>query len=158
MRKGVTVEQARQAVEDTWQAGILPRGYLMIGMVGETPETVAETVRFCKETGLVSQFSYATPFPGTQVYDKAVELGMIGDDEEKLLLESWGEWTDEIVVNLSNMPNDELEALKRNAQRQIMWANPWLKLRRYIAVLGIHNALRETFWYLMKVARIGRYT
>jgi hypothetical protein len=83
---------------------------------------------------------------------------MIGEDEAERLLESWEEWTDEIVVNLTDLPNDELEALKRKAQRQIMWGNPWLKLRRYIAVLGMHNTLRETFRYLAKIARIGRYT
>ena len=158
MRKGITVEKARWAVLDTWQAGILPRGYLMIGIFGEKRETVAETVQFCKETSLISQFSYATLFPGTEIYAEAARRGIVSEDTAEQLLEGWGEWTDQVAVHLSNIPNDELRDIKREAQRQIMWSKPWARLRRYVAVLGMRNMLRETFRYIMRVSRIGRYT
>lgn len=158
MRKGVTVEQARQAVLDTWQAGILPRGYLMIGMFGETRETVAETVRFCNETGLISEFSYATPFPGTQLYARAMELGKIKEDDAGQLLERWGEWTDEIVVNLSSIPDEALKSIRQEAQARILRGNLWWKVRRYVQVLGVRNTLREAVRYIMKALRIGGYT
>ncbi len=158
MCKGVTVEQARQAVLATWQAEILPIGYLMIGMFGETRQTVAETVRFCNETGLVSGFSYATPFPGTDLYAKAEELGKIVEEDAGQLLERWSEWTDEIVVNLSNIPDADLRKLKGEAQRQIFWGNLWWTMSRYVRVLGIRNATREVVRYIQKVLRIGGYT
>jgi radical SAM superfamily enzyme YgiQ (UPF0313 family) len=158
MCKGVTVEQARQAIWDTWNADILPVGYLMIGMFGETPQTVAETVRFCNETGLVSGFSYATPFPGTELYTRAEEAGKIVEDDTGQLLERWSEWTDEIVVNLSNLPDDDLRKLKNEAQKQIFWGNWWWKVRRYVRVLGVRNATREVVRYIQKILRIGGYT
>ena len=158
MRKGITVEKARWAVLDTWQAGILPRGYLMIGIFGEKRETVAETVQFCNETGLVSEFSYATPFPGTELYAKAVERGMIETGDAGQLLDRWSEWTNEILVNLSSIPDEELESIKAMAQRKIMWGKLWLKVRYYVQVLGVSAALQETVRYILKALRIGRYT
>lgn len=158
MRKGVTVEQARRAILDTWEAGILPVGYLMIGMFSETRQTVEETVRFCNETGLVSGFSYATPFPGTELYAKAVELGKINPQDTVQLLERWGEWSNEILVNLSGFSDEELKSIKRSAERRILWGNLWWKAHLYIGILGIRNAIREAVRYIKKWLRIGKYT
>jgi radical SAM superfamily enzyme YgiQ (UPF0313 family) len=158
MRKGVKVEQARQAILDTWRAGILPIGYLMIGMFSESRQTVAETVRFCNETGLVSGFSYATPFPGTELYVRAMETGKIKPDDADQLLESWGEWSSEILVNLSSIPDEELKSIKRSAQRRIFWGNWLWKLRLYIRVLGMRNTVREVIWFIKKALRLGKYT
>jgi hypothetical protein len=130
----------------------------MIGMFSETRETVAETVRFCNETGLVSGFSYATPFPGTELYAKAVERGMIETGDAGELLDRWSEWTNEILVNLSSIPDEELKSIKAMAQRKIMWGKLWLKVRYYVQVLGVSAALQETVRYILKDLRIGRYT
>ncbi len=158
MRKGVTVEQARQAVLNTWQSGILPVGYLMIGMLGETSQTVEDTVRFCNETGLISGFSYATPFPGTELYTKAMEIGKIQPENVNQLLERWGEWGDEILVNLSNIPTQKLKFIKRNAERRILWGNLLRKVPLYIRVLGLPNFVREGVRFFKKQLRIGKFT
>jgi radical SAM superfamily enzyme YgiQ (UPF0313 family) len=158
MHKGVTVKQARQAVLNTWQAGILPVGYLMIGMFSETSQTVEETVRFCNETGLISGFSYVTPFPGTELYTKAVEIGKIQPESVDQLLERWGEWGDEIIVNLSNIPTEKLKYIKRSAERRILWGNLWRKVPLYIRVLGLSNFVREGVRFIKKQLRIGNFT
>jgi anaerobic magnesium-protoporphyrin IX monomethyl ester cyclase len=158
MRKGVQVAQARQAILDTWRAGILPVGYLMIGMPSETRETVTETVRFCHETGLVSQFSFATPFPGTELYAQALELGVIKAEDADRLLENWDEWNDRILVNLSKLPDEELRAIKRHAERQIFRGNWLRKSGLYVRILGLRNAIREAFRFVKKALRIGMYT
>lgn len=158
MRKGVRVEQARQAIQETWQAGILPVGFLMIGMFSETRQTVEETVRFCNETGLVSSFSYATPFPGTELYAQAVEREKIEPRHAERLLERWGAWTDEILVNLTSMSDDDLKSIKRSAQRRILWGEWWRKVRLYIPTLGMGNAGRELFRFAKKALRIGEFT
>lgn len=158
MRKQVTVEQARQAVLETWQAGILPVGYLMIGMPGETRQTVEETVRFCNETGIVSGFSYVTPFPGTELYERAVEMGKVDAQGVQQLLENWDEWNDRILVNLSDMRDDELKALGRAAWSKILWGNLLWKARLYVRVLGIPNAFREMWRFVRKMLRVGEYT
>ncbi len=158
MRKGVKVAQAREAILQTWEAGILPIGYLMIGMFSESRETVEETIRFCNETGLISGFSYATPFPGTELYAKAVEMGKIGPEDAEHLLERWGDWGNAPLVNLSSLSNEALDALRKEAQRRIFLGNWAWKMKLYIKVLGGYNAAREAIRYVKKSLRIGRYT
>lgn len=59
--------------------------YLMVGLPGETEDTVRETIEFVKKLQRIKKmnFFYATPFwlyPGTEVYRDAVSKGFIDDD------------------------------------------------------------------------------
>ncbi|MFO8010567.1 MAG: radical SAM protein [Dehalococcoidia bacterium] len=68
--KDITLEQVREAIEITHEAGIQTVGYFMIGSPGETPETIARTIDFAKELKLdFAQFSITTPFPATKLYE-----------------------------------------------------------------------------------------
>lgn len=76
IRKGITTEQVRRAVEMTKRAGMRTKGFFMIGLPGETMETIRETARFSRSIGLdYFQMSYAAPLPGTELYRRAGEWG-----------------------------------------------------------------------------------
>ncbi len=76
IKKGTTLEMARQAVAKTKKAGIEIKGFLMIGLPGDTEETMQQTIDFAKELDLdIAAFSITIPFPGTQVYTEAVKSG-----------------------------------------------------------------------------------
>lgn len=117
MQKKVTVKQAEQAVEICRKAGLQVGAYFMIGMMGETPETVKETVNFCKSLRLNVLFSYTTPLPKTSLYDQATRAGKIENLET--LLEKWDIWQDDLLVNLTDMSDEELVRLKFTAEREI---------------------------------------
>lgn len=71
MCKGVTVEQAEEAVRMTNKVGIETVGYFMIGSPDETPENVLQTIKCAKRLKLdYAQFSITTPFPGTMLYNR----------------------------------------------------------------------------------------
>lgn len=120
MRKQVTVEQAKKAIQWTREADIAPLTYMIIGMIGETEQTVQETIDFCRQTATFAEFSILTPIPGTEVYKMAMEDGKIKDLEN--LLEDWEEWQNKIVVNLTDMSDWELMNLKRKAEQEIYGA------------------------------------
>lgn len=81
MKKGQTLEQAREAVAHTREAGMLPSASFIIGMPGETPEDIQKTIQFTISTGLAFvQFSIATPFPGSELYRMAMESGLYEKD------------------------------------------------------------------------------
>ena len=152
--KGVTVQQARQAMKDTWDAGILPHGFLIIGLFGETPETIRETVKFCNETGLIGQFSFATPFPGTELYEEARKRGKL-TQSEGWLLEHWGEYNDRLLVNLTNMSDEKLMRLKRQAERDILFGNLPQKMWKHMKIVKMKNIVGEGIflakrWYSKK--------
>jgi anaerobic magnesium-protoporphyrin IX monomethyl ester cyclase len=90
IRKGVTSERMRQFAEDARRAGLMVLGDFIVGLPGETAETVQQTIRFAKELrpNLI-QFAVATPLPGTQFYDWARAEGvLLTDDLEQSLDDS----------------------------------------------------------------------
>lgn len=135
MNKGVTVTQAEKAVQETWKAGILPHGYLMIGMIGETKKTIKDTVDFCNRNGLIGQFSFATPIPNTELFEVAKKMGKIPYDDE-YMMKHWGEWNDRILINLTDIPDSELIALKRKAERNILLGNIINNVRLHFEIMG----------------------
>jgi len=69
-----TVEASRTAVLMTKRAGIKVWGYFIIGLPGETHETIKETSRFARSLPLdMVNFAVGAPYPGTEFYKQAVE-------------------------------------------------------------------------------------
>lgn len=82
--KGVTLEQIRKAVAWTREAGIEPRGYFLIGVPGETRETLAATHDFLMTLPLSDiQMSLFTPHPGTELTSKLRASGKFSPDWER---------------------------------------------------------------------------
>jgi len=103
LRKGVTVEQIRDAVARTKKAGIKVLGYFILGIPVEDHEEELKTVEFAVELGLdYAQFASLSPFPGTALYDLAQEKGWYkegpgpapeeyGDTRPLLITDYWTE-------------------------------------------------------------------
>jgi hopanoid biosynthesis associated radical SAM protein HpnJ len=70
IKKGATVEQAREFVKNCKKAGIVIHGDFIIGLPGETRETIEETFNFARELDCETiQVSLAHAYPGTEFYD-----------------------------------------------------------------------------------------
>jgi len=81
LKKDITLEQATRAFELTHKIGLQTIAYFMIGSLGETPETIEETIKFAKKLDPdFVQFSITTPFPGTELFNLAVKEGMVSKD------------------------------------------------------------------------------
>jgi radical SAM superfamily enzyme YgiQ (UPF0313 family) len=75
-RKGIALEQVEQALRWARQAGIRNWGYFIIGLPGETEETIQETIRFAKQLPLdLALFHIAAPYPGSPLFFEVVEKG-----------------------------------------------------------------------------------
>jgi len=112
MKKSITLEQVREVVGWTKEAGINAIGYFIIGMLGETKATIKETLAFARELELdFYGFSLATPIPRTELYDSALEAGLIQGDKTSL-----GEWSLHVNANLTQDCSDaELAAFANEA-------------------------------------------
>ena len=81
LRKGITVEQVRQAFRLTRQAGIQILAYFMIGIPGQTEADVRQTFRLARELDPdVVHITILTPFPGTAIYRRALDEGVYPAD------------------------------------------------------------------------------
>ena len=86
IKKGVRVDRARQFTKDCRDLGITIHGTFIVGLPGETKETIQETIRFAKEINPHSlQVSIAAPYPGTALYRQAKENGWLPEEDATLL-------------------------------------------------------------------------
>ncbi len=89
IKKGLRVDRARQFAADCRDLGITVHGTFILGLPGETRETIQETIRFAREVNPHSlQVSVAAPYPGTELYRQAVEQGWLPADDEGAALVS----------------------------------------------------------------------
>ena len=86
IKKGMRVEFARRFTRDCHELGILIHGTFILGLPGETHETIRETLEFAKEINPHTiQVSLAAPYPGTFLYRQAKENGWLYHEESELL-------------------------------------------------------------------------
>ena len=72
IKKGMRIEVAEQFTKDCHELGIQIHGTFILGLPGESPETIRETVDFAKRINPHTiQVSLAAPYPGTFLYNQA---------------------------------------------------------------------------------------
>jgi radical SAM superfamily enzyme YgiQ (UPF0313 family) len=78
IKKGATVEMALRFTENCRKLGITIHGDFIVGLPGETKETIRRTIDFAKRLDTETiQVSIAHAFPGTELYDYGVQNGLI---------------------------------------------------------------------------------
>lgn len=74
IKKGLRTDIARRFAADCHSLGITVHGTFILGLPGETRETIARSIEFAKEINPHTiQVSLAAPYPGTRLYEQAVE-------------------------------------------------------------------------------------
>ena len=74
IKKGATLERARQFTKDAHKLGLVIHGDFILGLPGETRETIKNTIAFAKELDVETiQVSMAHAYPGTELYDFAIK-------------------------------------------------------------------------------------
>jgi radical SAM superfamily enzyme YgiQ (UPF0313 family) len=87
VNKGMTLDQVRHAVRLSRDAGIKTKGFFIIGHPGETRDTLRMTRDFALELPLNDiSVSLMTPFPGSELYDRAIEFGIFDTNWENMNL------------------------------------------------------------------------
>ncbi len=111
VRKGIDLGQVKQALRWSKDAGIRNWGYFIIGLPGETAETIQETIRFSKQLPLdLVLFHIAAPYPGSPLFFEVVEQGWFRPGTR------W-EQVDMDCSTVLDYPNLRAEELERWAQR-----------------------------------------
>lgn len=76
IKKGLRTDVARQFTKDAHALGLTIHGTFILGLPGETLETIEETIRYAIELNPHTiQVSLAAPYPGTFLYKQATENG-----------------------------------------------------------------------------------
>jgi radical SAM superfamily enzyme YgiQ (UPF0313 family) len=157
MEKKTSVEDNINALRWTSEAGLNTVVQLVIGMPGESNQTIRETIEFLKTVSsflIVSQdkapsdfisVNYAQALPGTPLYEWAREHGYIGveiDDEEKYLFKvsDIDAYAEDHFINYTGLP-----------MLQVMMWRPWITAELdYVHLPGREAAT-------LTLRQIGRY-
>lgn len=130
IKKGITLEQVEAAVGMCKRAGVTPFASFILGLPGETPQTIKETMDFgekMKRRGLAFGFHLLAPFPGTEVREQSDQYGI------RILTDNWSQYhanraivetpevdrrmLDEIVIDWENEYNQLLGDIKQRMQK-----------------------------------------
>ena len=107
MKKGITVERSRRFIQDARRAGMPVHGNFVIGLPGETWETIAATKRFIKEASSDAiTVAVATPFPGTEFYEQAKNNGSLLEENPSEFLDEQGH--QKAIISYPELSNKEI--------------------------------------------------
>jgi len=93
VKKKITLDKIREGVRLGKEAGIQVMASFIIGLPGETKETLKEHIRFATELDTSWGFNVLSPFPGTEVREKAQEYGI------EVLTDDWMQYDANTAVS-----------------------------------------------------------
>jgi hopanoid biosynthesis associated radical SAM protein HpnJ len=86
IKKGMRIDVARRFTKDCHELGIKIHGTFILGLPGESQETIQETIKFATEINPHTiQVSLAAPYPGTFLYKQALENGWLDVQNAELI-------------------------------------------------------------------------
>jgi hopanoid biosynthesis associated radical SAM protein HpnJ len=86
IKKGMRLEVARKFSADCRRLGIAIHGTFIVGLPGETAETIEESIRFAREVNPHTiQVSLAAPYPGTELHRQAMANGWLHEHGQSLV-------------------------------------------------------------------------
>jgi hopanoid biosynthesis associated radical SAM protein HpnJ len=91
IRKGLRTDIARRFTRDCRRLGIVIHGTFILGLPGETEQTMRETMQFAIDINPHTiQVSLAAPYPGTELYAQAIANGWLKEDTSQNLVNTQG--------------------------------------------------------------------
>ena len=85
MRKNVTKEKIQEVISRTTEAGITTKANFILGNLGETHDSIMETVSFASQLNVnYVQHTHLVPLPGSEIYETAHKYGTFDPDWSKM--------------------------------------------------------------------------
>lgn len=140
--KKVDHDTIRQAFKNAKDVGLETIAFLIIGLPGETRETMQRTIDFAIELDpLIANFSMMTPYPGTKVYEIVKRQGrfLINDWEDYVFFEQqaryeMGDMTAELVAEMYRKAYRQFYLRPSPIMRRLKTKDFWWNLPRNIRI------------------------
>jgi radical SAM superfamily enzyme YgiQ (UPF0313 family) len=155
IKKGFTVELAREFAKNVKSAGLLLHADFIIGLPGENKATIVKTRSFIKEIKPEQiQVSVSSPFPGTELYEWCKENGYLLTDDPNEYLDEQGHQM--AIISYPGLANEEMvkEVDKILKEYYLSISYVPLALRQVLRRHGLDEMRR--LWYSTRM--FFRYT
>ena len=155
VKKRSSLDKVKEAMRMTQEVGISALASFIIGLPGETEETLRKTVEFANELhqefGSLYGFHILSPFPGTEVRDKARDYGL------EILSNDWTKYDANHVVTrtpgadtavIQSVADDYEETMERYMRYQdYLFAQN--KLEGYEKKMYLRRRRQSLLWQLL---------
>jgi len=130
IRKGIRVDRAREFVKNCKKLGIRIHGTFILGLPGETRQTMRETMDYARELDVDTiQVSLAAPYPGTELYARAVQNGWLKQGD---LVDEHG--IQEAMIEFPDLSREEIfEGVEQFYRRFYMRPAPIMRIVKDMA-------------------------
>ena len=129
VKKGMRIDVARRFTKDCHELGIKIHGTFILGLPGETRETIEETIKFATDVNPHTlQVSLAAPYPGTFLYNQAVENGWLDAAHAEL--------TDENGVQIAPLHYPHLSHTEIFDSVETFYRRFYLRAPKIAAIVG----------------------
>lgn len=157
INKGFTIERIKQFSRNAQKAKLLVHGDFIIGLPGETRETIELTRKLINEIRPdILQVSVASPFPGTEFYNYCRDNGYLLTDDPNEYLDSEGH--QKAIVSYHELTNEEMvrEADKILRDYYLSLSYVPIALRQILRRQSVEEARRLWFSARMFLGYVGR--
>lgn len=133
MKKGTTLAQIERAFDLCRKVGIRTQAFFLLGIPGETSQTIRETIEFAKKLRPDSaQFAVVVPHPGTELYEICKSKGW-------LQYESWEDFSaGNCLIETEKLSRKDVERARIQAYREFYFRSSYI----FATALRLRN-LRE---------------
>ncbi len=154
IKKQITIEAAEKVVKMIHEAGIEAWGYFVLGLPGETKESLQKTIDASLRMPLtIAKFDIAAPYPGTEFYDYVVENGYIDISRYEDFDQNAS-----AVVNYPDLSSAEIKAAVKKANLRFYLRTAQVfrlakELRSFATIKAIILIVRDQFRLLARGKR-----
>jgi anaerobic magnesium-protoporphyrin IX monomethyl ester cyclase len=145
INKKTTLAQTEMAVKLAKKAGIDTFGFFILGLAGETEESMKNTIAFAKRLPLdIAKFDICIPYPGTPYYQEL-------ESEGRIRSKDWSKYichqTEEPLFDHPNLAWAAIEKYYKKAFREF-YLRPAYVARRFARSLRTGDLLHDLSYFL----------
>ena len=150
-KKNITVETIEKSVAQIKSSGLKIAGHFILGLPGETEETVLRTIRLAKRLNLdFYAFYSAAPYPGSPLYTEACSQGWLTG-------KNWSDFSQSgFVMDLPTISRERLLELRRKAYSSV-YLRP-RSLRTALSLFTVNSFISGTVSAIKYLTRIRKNT
>jgi radical SAM superfamily enzyme YgiQ (UPF0313 family) len=137
IRKRITLDQGRRAVEICREVGLTPHASFMVGLPGESPETLRQTQEYAESLEMIYGYHVLAPLPGTTVREEIDQYDL------EILSNDWSLYdANRPVARTSQLSAEQIQAFVDEFERQnnVHWED--MKERHRQGKATPHEGLR----------------
>jgi anaerobic magnesium-protoporphyrin IX monomethyl ester cyclase len=114
IKKGINLEQVKSAVQMCKNVGMVAHASFMVGLPGETEDTLAQTDEFAKSLGILYGYHFLAPFPGTTIREKVQKYDL------QIMTDDWTKYdANDAIVRTEALSQEEMREFVARYDKEI---------------------------------------